>query len=164
MSVLLRTLIALMAVTAASVANGEWEYTDKQDPFEDSDRSLISPATGMYENDEELVIIATCQFDGLNIRLGHSFMVGDSDEEVRVQMRVDENEAYGPEYWSLTSDSEGSWMPMRDVPRMIAQMRTGTRLIFRVVDPADGETLNQAVSLFGFSEALKKLSCYRNRN
>lgn len=160
MSVLLRTLITLMAVTTTSVAYGEWEYTDKKDPFEDTDRSLITAAAGMYENDEELIISASCQFDGLNIQLVHSFLVGDSDEEVKVQMRVDDNEAYGPEYWSLASDSESSWMPMRDVPGMITQMRAGNRLIFRVVDPADGETLDQAVSLFGFSEALERLSCY----
>ena len=84
MSVLLRTLITLMAVTAASTAYGEWEYTDKKDPFEDTDRSLITAAAGMYENDEELIISASCQFDGLNIQVVHSFMVGDSAEEVRV--------------------------------------------------------------------------------
>jgi len=32
---------------------------------------------------------------------------------------------------------------------------------FRVVDPHDGDTLDQSVSLAGFSAAVEKLSCYK---
>ena len=114
----------------------------------------------MYEEGELLLIRVSCQADGLNIMLSHSYMAGDSDDEIRVQMRVDQNEAYGPTYWGVGSENKRSWMPMRDVPDMIAQMKAGRRLVIRAIDPFDGDSLNQAVSLFGFSASVEKLSCY----
>ena len=162
MSTNLRILlsIGMLGVTASAFAG--WEYHEQLDAFEDTDRSTVTASVDLYENfDVELVIGASCQYDGLNIMLSHKYLGGDSDDQVRVQLRVDKNESYGPAYWDLGSNSRISWMPMRDVPNMIAQMKAGYRLLIRVVDPLDGETLTQAVSLVGFSAAVESLSCYR---
>lgn len=160
MSLFLRKMLIASFAMFSSISYAEWMYAEQKDPFNDNDRSYIH-ADLMYETDEELYIQARCDFDGLNIALGHRYLAGDSDDEVRVQMRVDQNEPHGPRYWSLNPDNESSWMPMRDVPNMIAQMKLGTRLVIRVVDPHDGDTLDQSVSLAGFSAAVEKLSCYK---
>jgi len=161
MSSLIRGMVAVAVITLSSAAYGGWEYNHSKDPFDDTDRSAITPSWDMYGREDLLVIVVSCQFDGLNILLSHTYMAGDLDEEVRVEMRVDQSQAYGPKNWSLTLDNEGSYMPISDVPIMIAQLKAGNRLIMRVVDPVDGETLNQSVSLVGFGAAVKKLSCYK---
>lgn len=161
MSTHLKILMTLGMLGATSTAFAGWEYHQQLDAFEDTDRSTVTASVDLYENlNVELVIGASCQFDGLNVMLSHKFLGGDSDDQVRVQLRVDKNEAYGPEYWNLGSNSRISWMPMRHVTNMIAQMKAGNRLVIRVVDPLDGETLNQSVSLIGFSRAVESLSCY----
>lgn len=146
---------------SSSHAFAGWEYNRNADRFTDADRSSITASVDMYESqDTPLVIGLVCMEDGLNLLLSHKYLGGDSDNEILVQMRVDKKEPYGPNYWRLFPGREASWMPMADVPKMVRELRAGNQLHIRVVDPVDGETLNQSVSLQGFSGAIEKLSCY----
>jgi hypothetical protein len=147
-----------LALSTGAVAG--WEYHKDSDPFSDVDRSIVLATDKSYKSQDDLGIGFKCMEDGLNLLLIHKFLGGDSDDEVRVQMRVDKKEPYGPKYWKLFPGGKATWMPLGEVQRMVNEMREGTRLQIRIVDPLDGETLNQSVSLWGFSAAIEKLPCY----
>lgn len=154
-------LAALVAIGFYSNTLANWEYSKSSDPFSDDDRSTITANAEIYGNQDVLLLIALkCMDDGLNVVLGHKYLGGDSDGEIRVELRVDKNETYGPKYWKLVSGHKFSWMPMADIAKLVREMRSGNILYMRVVDPADGETLTQSVNLQGFSAAIDKLSCY----
>lgn len=156
-----RLLTAMMIYCLSSHAYAGWEYSRNVDRFTDADRSVITASADMYERQDTVLIIALgCMEDGLNLLLSHKYLGGDGDNEILVQMRIDKKEPYGPNYWRLFPGHEASWMPMADVPKMVRELRAGNQLHIRVVDPLDGETLNQSVSLQGFSGAIEKLSCY----
>lgn len=161
MSRLAIKIVALSICAFSSDVHAGWQYIQDADPFTDADRSAIVAGAELLGNQNtHLSIALKCLEDGLNFLLGHKYLGGDSDNEIRVEMRVDKNQSYGPKYWKLAMGNELSWMPMADVPRMVGEMRSGTRLHIRVVDPVDGEVLTQAVSLRGFSAAAAKLSCF----
>jgi len=86
-------------------------------------------------------------------------MGGDSDDQIRVIMRVDRNEALGPIYFDLQGN-DASWMPLRHVKNIVQQMINGESLVLRATDPLDNEQLQQKVSLEGFSSVVRKLSCF----
>lgn len=150
--------LGMLGVGASALA--DWEYKEGRDPFTDEVRAMASPPSDMYEHDAPLVIGIKCEYDGLNILINHKYLGGDRDDDIQVQMRVDDNERYGPRYWRLEADHRHAWMPLSDVPNLVEEMRNGIRLLIRVTDPLDGESITQAVSLRGFSAALKKLPCY----
>ena len=106
-----------------------------------------------------MALAVKCEFDGLNFQLTHSYMLGDSDEEVSVLLRIDNNEVYGPEYWSLQANTI-SWMPLQHVKNIVEEMKSGDRMAIRITDLGDGEQLAEDVSLDGFSSSIEKLSCY----
>ena len=137
----------------------EWIYIESTDPFEDHDTSTISPDLKSYSYDNDLALAIKCEFDGLNFQLTHSYMIGDSDEEVSVLLRIDQNEVYGAEYWSLQANTV-SWMPLQHVKKIVEEMKSGDRIAIRITDPGDGEQLSEDVSLDGFSSAVERLSCY----
>lgn len=161
MSSIVKRLVACVCIMLAQPTFAGWEYKDKLDAIDGTDRSHVLTSTDMYEGRDGLIIGVKCETDGLNIMLSHKYMTGDSDGAIRVQMRVDQNEPYGPEHWSLASNNKASWMPMKDVPGMIDQLRSGEKLVMRVTDPSNGDTLGQTVRLAGISAEIDKLSCYK---
>jgi hypothetical protein len=148
----------ILAMSPIALAN--WEYEEKIDLFNDEDRSALAPTADLYGDSEvALSMVVKCEYDGLNILVGHSYMAGDSDDEILVELRVDGNDAYGPKYWSLQGN-EASWMPISDVRDFVEQMKNGGRLAIRVTDPFDQESNVQIIGLVGFSKAIEMLSCY----
>jgi len=144
---------------ASNLVIAEWLYVESSDPFEDHDTSSISPDIASYSYENELALAVKCEFDGLNFQLTHSYMLGDSDEEVSVLLRIDNNEVYGPEYWSLQANTI-SWMPLQHVKNIVEEMKSGDRMAIRITDLGDGEQLAEDVSLDGFSSSIERLSCY----
>lgn len=53
---------------------------------------------------------------------------------------------------------ESTWMPMDEVNAFTRQARNGTTVIFEVVDPVDGERLQDTFSLQGLGQGLAGLS------
>ncbi len=159
MSSIVKRLVACVCIVLAQPSFAGWEYKQKLDAADDIDRSHVVASTDLYEGRDGLIISVKCETDGLNIMLSHKVMTGDGDREVSVQMRVDQNEAYGPELWSLATNNKASWMPMKDVPGMITQLRSGEKLVMRVTDPSNGDTLSQTVRLVGIGAEIENLSC-----
>ena len=153
-----RFTVLIFLLVSSLPAYAEWTYNERIDDFTDEDRSSVNPDVSDYERDDTLVLSVSCQSDGLNVLLGHSYMGGDSDDQISVTMRVDKNEALGPIYFDLQGN-EASWMPTRHVKNIVQQMINGESLVFRATDPLDNESLRQKVSLEGFSSEVRKLSC-----
>ena len=155
-----REISIIVLLLGSNFAKADWVYVQSTDPFEDHDTSSVSPDLASYSSDNELAISVRCEFDGLNILLTHSYMNGDSDEEVLAVLRIDKNEAYGPTYWDLQGNTQ-SWMPLRNVRKVVEEMKQGDRILIRLIDPSDDEQLFEDVSLDGFDSAVEKLACYK---
>lgn len=158
---IMKSFVVCVCVVLTQPTFAGWEYKAKLDEPDGIDRSDVLASTDLYQGRDGLIIAVKCEVDGLNIRLTHKHMTGDADGAVRVLMRIDENETYGPEAWSLAANNKASWMPMNNVPGMVTQLRSGDKLVLQLTDPANGDVLNQTVSLFGISGEIDKLSCYK---
>jgi hypothetical protein len=146
-------------VTLSAPAYGGWNYKENIDPFDDTDTSTVIADPEDYSGTDVLVVAVKCQSDGLNLLLGHSYMSGNTNDQIKIQMRVDKEEPYS-KLWSMSASQKNSWMPMTDVRGMVAQMKAGNKLVVRAYDPYDGDTSTQSLSLSGFSKQVEKLSCY----
>jgi len=154
-------LLPVVLAFSSSVFASGWEYTKNLDAFTDEDRSYIGPTEANFmQSDGEVLLVTKCMSDGLNILLMHGYMIGDRDDEVRVELRVDKNPAYGPAYWPLLSGQEASFMPMSHIDTYLKELESGDSLVIRVTDPGDGEIKTGSFSLSGFSETVRKLGCY----
>ncbi|UCG85051.1 MAG: hypothetical protein JSW71_14045 [Gemmatimonadota bacterium] len=141
---------------------GDFYYVASVDPFDDEDRSAV--ATVELDADPDLVDTAylawQCMSDGLNVVYAFNrYFGGDSDDRVRVRYRIDSQPPSDFESWSLMQDNDAAWIPMEWVSGSTQRAQTGTKVVFRVTDPLDGETLTHEFSLIGLSEALTRLSC-----
>jgi hypothetical protein len=149
-------IIVLTVMSSSSVFAQNWEYHRDYDDFDDTDRSMVIPF-GSNRDNTAAAIGFKCFSDGINLLVVHGYMIGDSDDEVRVRYRVDKNEPYGPAYWSLQPSSKSSFAPMRVVPELISEMKAGTKLVIQVTDPGDGDVKKGVFSLVGFSSEIQKL-------
>ena len=162
---LLLLLIPLMACAAfprmahAQQEYGDFVYTHATDAMDASDRSYVfTPAT----DEPSMGIAWKCLRDGLNVLLlfGSKYLGGDSDDEIMVRYRVDQNPASETHYWKLFSGNKSAYMrDMERVPGFTQQAKSGTRLVLRVTDPLDRETFDLEFSLKGLTRALGRLPC-----
>jgi hypothetical protein len=141
---------------------GDFFYVTSADPFDDDDRSMI--ATIELDADEYLEDSAflawRCMSDGLNVIYAfNSYMGGDSDDRVLVRYRIDRQDPTDFESWSLMQGNDAAWIPMRWVSQFTQQAMAASKVVFRVTDPLDGETLTHEFSLAGLRDALPRLSC-----
>jgi hypothetical protein len=141
---------------------GDFYYVSSADPFDDADRSVIV-SLDLYA-DPDLTDAAhlswRCMSDGLNVVYSfNKYFGGDDNDQVEVRYRIDNQTATEFESWSLMQGNDAAWIPMRWVSNFTEKARGGTKVVFRVMDPLDGETLTHEFSLRGLSEALSRLSC-----
>lgn len=164
-----RTLAAVALLLAASEASaqtssrtvGDFHVSTNRDPMTDEDRSFafVMPLPGGSSGLESLAW--KCEADGLNILVSTKYLAGDSDNEIRVQVRFPPSPAETPTYWGEAAKNQLWWMPMRAVPSFTQKAIENSEVIVRVVDPLDGETLTASFRLRGLRDALRSLPCYR---
>ncbi len=155
-------IIILCSLIFCRFTYAEWIYYEDTDPFDDTVTSIVAGTSSDLKNIDRspLVVIFGCADDKFMLVFKHSYMRGDSDDEVAVKIRVDKNENYSG-YFELHPGSKDSGMQVtRELRNIIEQMKAGKKGLFRVTDPADGEELTQSISLDGFSSAISKLPCY----
>lgn len=141
---------------------GDFFFVASADPFEDDDRSMVATIEiGADEYVDDNAFLAwRCLSDGLNVIYGfNSYMGGDDDDRVLVRYRIDSREATDFESWSMMQGNDAAWIPMHWVSQFTAQAMAGSKVVFRVTDPLDGETLTHEFSLAGLGQALTRLSC-----
>ena len=167
---LLGTSIAVASLMLASVGAlaqskdetvGSFHYVHKQDVFDDSDRSFVFTMPEDIANDRTAALTWRCLSDGLNVVYMHgTYYSGDSDSEILVRYRIDQNPASEYQYWGLFSDNKSSYIPMNQVNSFTKEAINGSMIHIEAVDPADGERVRDSFKLNGLGEAIKLLSCY----
>ncbi|WP_410474670.1 hypothetical protein [Guyparkeria sp. TX1] len=153
--------LPVMLCVSPSLLASDWMYEEKRDAFNDEDRSFVWPTEANIErNQPDVILAAECNGDDLYVFLVHGYLGGNQDDNVKVDLRVDKNSAYGPSYWVLSTTNKGSFMPMSDVDSYLEELKAGDSLAIRVTDPMDGGVSSGKLSLSGFSESVEKLACY----
>ena len=154
----MRLFIAILFSLTILQQASSWTYTKNVDIMTDQDRSLVQPDISDVVDFDGFMPAFKCFSDGLNFIVSHSYMGGDSNDEIRVHLRFD-NEPMETYRWSLGTGSEVTFADMRDVPHVASKFRASNRVVMRLVDPLDGETLTTIFKLDGFSAELEKMSC-----
>lgn len=135
---------------------GNFLIAVQTDPIDDSREAYAFARE--QEGDDDLTLGMKCMADGLNIIAMHTYMSGDERDRVRVTYRFDKDDPIGPERWNLFSTNTTSWMPLSKNSEFVSRARRADRIVLRVVDPADSETLTSTMSLSGFSAAYDELT------
>ncbi|MEJ2240116.1 MAG: hypothetical protein P8X82_17635 [Gemmatimonadales bacterium] len=164
MNVMLLLGLGLVSNAAAQETEqiGDFFYVTSADPFDDDDRSMVATIEiGADEYMDDNAFLAwRCLPDGLNVIYGfNSYMGGDEEERVLVRYRFDRREATDFERWSMMQGNDAAWIPMHWVSQFTEQAKAGSKVVFRVTDPLDGETLTHEFNLAGLGQALTRLSC-----
>jgi hypothetical protein len=141
--------VTLLFLFAGCSDEQAWQTKAWTDPLTDETRTIIF-AGG---TNGALHLAVRCEFDGINLLLGHKHLGGDANDQVEVQGRVDKNEAFPSARWSVNSNNQSSWAPISIVPKWVNQMKTGVSLLIRVTDPLDDEIVDDTLPLSGFSDA-----------
>ncbi|MBC6408250.1 MAG: hypothetical protein GDA40_09140 [Rhodobacteraceae bacterium] len=126
----------------------------------DQDRSFISiePSDIIDSSGKSFIVAFKCEANGLNFVVAHSYMGGDKDDDILVQIRFDEA-PMTRHWWSLTSSHEVTLADMQDVPGIVRLAKSGNKLAVRITDPLDGESATSVFSLQGLSTQMAKLPC-----
>lgn len=110
-------------------------------------------------SDEYTFLRVECLNDELALILDWSdYLIGNSDNEVKVEFRIDSRDPDPGRHWTLSYGFQGR-MPIDLWPNFRRQANSGRTVFFRITDPQDGEGLSHRFSLVGFGRALKRLSC-----
>ena len=140
--------------------HGSFTFVENKDHFDDSDQSFIFTAS--ESSTRGAALLWKCMSDGLNVVYMHgTYFGGDSDNDILVRYRIDENEESDREYWRLLQGKEASYIRMSRVSQFTEEAKNGTEARFEAVDPLDGERLTDVFSLAGLTEALEQLDCYQ---
>ena len=154
---------------------GDWRYSSETDVFTDQKSSGILPsvrgiAKFYKEPDTELSIpYLDCHYyhsPTMHLGLLNSFLFGDLNKRVLVELRVDKNLLYKSHWKLLNSGTTSIVTPEsqehRKSKRIVKEMIAGRILNIRVTDPLTERKITSKVSLIGFTRAVSKLPCFKN--
>jgi hypothetical protein len=143
------TLIPALASSQVSYEYAEDEFTGE----DNSSVQIVGPTA-------EFTLAWKCLADGLNVILAHEPLGGDSDNEVIVRTKIDDNEPSDPNYYLLYSGGAITIFDMDDAASFTADAIAADKVMIRIIDPLDNEKLTDAFSTNGLENALSKLLCY----
>ena len=153
-------LIGIHSLGAAQ-APGGWIFDSTKDEMTDELRFYVSSdsrPTSTSDDDEVTGTIAwRCSAtEGRELfLLLDKYFGGNSDDEVFVETRFD-SEPPDSAWWNLSRNKRGAFMPTEGISRFTNRVERGRRLLIRVTDPLDGETVTYSFALTGFSTAYRR--------
>lgn len=160
-------LLALLSIPALGHAQdgvriGAFTVVTSKDEMDDSEQTyLVTTSTesaGVRVEAGSGALSWKCEYDGLNILVFiGTYMGGDDDDEVVVRTRLDSDPPSESEYWSLTANKYGAWMPVGQVRAFTVRALRARSLLVRVTDPLDGETVTHTFELAGLQRALAQV-------
>jgi len=153
--------LAVFVCMVLSTQVHAWEYNQNKDIMTDQDRSYVAaePSDIIDSSGKFFIVAFKCEADGLNFLVGHSsYMGGDKDDDILVQIRFDEA-PMTEHWWSLSLSHKITYADMQDVPRIVRLAKSGNKLAVRITDPLDGESATSVFSLQGVSKQMAKLPC-----
>jgi len=148
----------LASRAAAQERVGDFVVVMDRDELDDSNRSYIFTAAVNDTGNRTVGLAWKCMEDGLNILiLFGTYFGGDADDEIQVRYRFDDGEPSDIQYWPLLQGNESAYMPMHLIRGFTEQALGAGRVVVRVTDPLDGETLTDTFDLRGLGGALQRL-------
>jgi len=139
---------------------GDFAYVEHIDDFEDTNSSFIYTTSSNAE-DREAMLMWRCFYDGLNVVYHFdSYLAGDSDDDLQVRYRLDNQEASETQYWQLLSAQKAAFIRMELVESFTKLAINGDELRLEVTDPFDGERIVDRFSLKGLEKGLSALYCH----
>ncbi len=134
---------------------GSFIYHDRQDVFDDSDRSSIFT----IQKDGDGILVWRCSSDELDVLLGlDAYFIG-KDDQIRVRYRFDSDPVTSFSNWSLSTSNTGAFMQARKVNVFSNQAMVSNKIAVEAVDPYDQDRERYIFELDGLEEALKLLTC-----
>ncbi|GEN26438.1 hypothetical protein HVA01_00840 [Halovibrio variabilis] len=158
MAILSGLLISVSSMAQERI--GDFTHFINTDDFTDKDTStIITPNTG-----GEGVLAWGCKPDGLNVMIGvGGYMGGDSDDDIMVRYRFDQNQPSEFSYWRLfPGQNELAYMRINQVEEFTDEAMGANEVIMEAIDPLDEESRRFKMSMTGLTEAINKLSCVNN--
>ena len=151
------------AAAAAQQSIGSFMVVRNVDAITDVDRSVVgTPA--LDSGDRTSLLVWRCMEDGLNVVYDwDKYFGGDDDDDVLLVWRFDRDPAWEPEYARLFTDgNKSAWLRMGTVESFTRAAVKAGRVVVRVTDPLDDETITDTFELDGLRTALGELTCARS--
>ncbi len=153
---LVAALLLIPAIPMEAV--GQVSYVPGLDEMTDEDNSAVV-AIADAGDWKATTLGWKCLGDGLNVVLLTKHLTG-RNNRISVTYRFDTDEAVGPVMWEQGAGSNKiAFAPMHVVPGFVARAKTANRVVIRVRDPADNETVTNTFYLAGAGRALNQLPC-----
>jgi hypothetical protein len=169
MRISLFSLLLLAAVPALAQADTEIVPVSPDvrlyvmtDPMTDEVRTTVD----VSPDPAELSVTVFCGARGPAVSVIHKYL-GGRDDKVEFTWRVDDDAPVTVRRAHLSRGNRMTFPYLLDqagARRFIDAMAAGRLLRTRMVDPLDGETLNEAAQLDGVRGALERLPCYSPAN
>lgn len=148
--------VALTFALFSSSAIGQIQYNESVDEFTGENNSVVM-ITG---SNNKLFLGWRCLSDRLVVILGHKYMGGDSDDDVYVRTKFDDDEPSGTKYYQLAANNRMTMFDRTDVSLFTKQSIAANQVMIRVTDPLDNGSVTGTFTTEGLETALKKLPCY----
>lgn len=148
--------VALMfaGLTANAKTFGAWEFHKHKDAITDDNRSFVYVAAAAGD----AMFSIGYKHDGMNVMLFlDKYVVGDRDGDAIVIYRIDGGKPSEREYWQLSSDKRVLFVPMHRVSGFVKDLTGKNKIIIRVIDPANGNSLTYTFRINGLKEAYANL-------
>ena len=94
------TLFAYCLLSSTQALHAQVSFEENKDDFTGDDRSyvLMMPSSG-----DTFGVAWRCEFDGLNIVIAHSYLSGDSDDDIVVLYKFDDEPPSQKKWYGLSS-------------------------------------------------------------
>jgi hypothetical protein len=140
---------------------GDWGHKKDLDPISDEDRSMAVTLPTELDTSRATMLAIKCESNGFGVfYVWGKYFIGDRDDEVLVDWRVGKGEPVEDSFWHLVPGShESAFMPESQESKFLREAMVGSKVVFRVTDPRDGDTKLDTFSLKGFSDAISHLPC-----
>ena len=86
-----------------------------------------------------------------------TYFGGNGDDQVLVEYRFDSEPASEGVWWNQSTNKRGAFMPSEDVLSFTEHVKRAGRLVLRVTDPLDSETVTYVFTLQGFTVAYRRI-------
>ena len=128
---------AFIAIMISQTASAQVEFNEDVDDFTGKDNSHVS----VLPEGDMFLLGFKCLSGNINVILGHKYLGGDSDGDISVYVKFNDEEVTGPEWYSLQSGNRITLFDKRDVDPFVSEAVRSNKVAIRIIDPLDQEVL-----------------------
>lgn len=135
-------------------------YNYDYDEFTEKDNSSVIVVPTDLTSNGFFLLGWKCFPDGLNVVLAHSYMGGDSDDDISVQYKFDNDKPSGTNWFHVQSGGKITFFDMSEVKNFTEKALSSTKVMIRLIDPVDNDSNTRTFPLSNLGENLAKLKCF----